>query len=67
MSDEPAVRVVCGNPTEDELAAVVAVVSEVYMQEAASATVDDRPTNKAWTHSRRLRRYDRRAWGRFAG
>lgn len=60
-------RVTRGNPTEDELAAVVAVVSEVYTQEAASATVDDRPTNNAWTHSRRLRRYNRRPWGRFAG
>ncbi|HJB63491.1 MAG TPA: acyl-CoA carboxylase subunit epsilon [Candidatus Microbacterium pullistercoris] len=67
MTDQPDLRVTRGNPTDEELAAVLAVVTEAAAQEAATATVDDRPANRAWTTSRRLRRYDRRPWGGFAG
>lgn len=66
-SDAPVVRVTGGNPTDEELAAVIAVVSEHYTQEAEAATVDERPSGDAWTRSRRLRRYSRQPWGRFTG
>ena len=67
MTEESIVRVVGGNPTEEELAAILAVVGEHYATESASATVDDRPRSTGWTHSRRLRRYRRQPWGRFRG
>ncbi|WP_221585436.1 acyl-CoA carboxylase subunit epsilon [Microbacterium sp. G2-8] len=62
----PAVRITGGNPTDEELAAVVAVVSEHYAQEAQSATAEERRVD-SWSRSRRLRRYARQPWGRFAG
>lgn len=68
QNDIPRVDVVRGNPTDEELAAIVAVVSEAYAQEAASAVVDDTPSFDAWTRSRRLRRpLARGGWGRFGG
>lgn len=66
-ADPPIVRVTGGNPTEEELAAVIAVVSEHYAQEAETATVEERRSRDAWTRSRRLRRYSRQPWGRFTG
>ncbi|WP_029149335.1 acyl-CoA carboxylase subunit epsilon [Microbacterium indicum] len=66
MSDAPVVQIVGGDPTADELAAIVAVVSEAYVQEAAAATVPEAQSS-TWTTSRRLRRYSRTPWGRFAG
>ncbi|WP_156760932.1 acyl-CoA carboxylase subunit epsilon [Microbacterium karelineae] len=65
--DLPVVRVTGGNPTDDELAAVIAVVTEHYAEEAATATVEDGPSHDAWTRSHRLRRYSRQPWGRFSG
>lgn len=59
-----------GNPTAEELAAVVAVVTEAYEREAADAVVEDGPLRSAWEVSARgLRAPLRRdvAWGRFAG
>ncbi|WP_029146194.1 acyl-CoA carboxylase subunit epsilon [Microbacterium luticocti] len=62
------VEVVRGNPTDEELAALIAVVSEVYAREEASATASDAPSRTAWELSaRNLREPLRRdlGWGRF--
>ena len=59
-----------GNPTEDELAALIAVVSEAYVGEASEAVADDEPTRTAWSVTQRgLRTPLRRelGWGRFSG
>ncbi|GAA3768413.1 hypothetical protein GCM10022240_21110 [Microbacterium kribbense] len=64
------VDVVRGNPTDAELAAVLAVVSEAYAQEQATATASDEPTRSGWSLSaRNLRAPLRRdlGWGRFGG
>ncbi|MTE22718.1 acyl-CoA carboxylase subunit epsilon [Microbacterium excoecariae] len=63
--DSPLIRVVAGNPTDEELAAVVAVVSESFVHEVETATVPE-PADR-WARSGRMRRYRRREWGRFAG
>ena len=64
----PRVEVVRGAPTEEELAALLAVVGEEYTREAEEAVADEtRPS--AWQLTqRRLRTPLRRdlAWGRFA-
>ena len=67
-----AVRVATrrGNPPAEELAAVVAVVTEASEREAAAAIAEDSPRRSAWEVSARgLRAPLRRdvAWGRFAG
>lgn len=59
-----------GTPTAEELAAVIAVVTEAYERESADAVVEDAPLRSAWEISARgLRAPLRRdvAWGRFAG
>ena len=71
-TDAAALRVdvVRGNPTDDELAALVAVVGESYAQEAADAVADDTRERSAWSLSQRgLRSPLRReaGWGRYAG
>ena len=38
-----------GNPTEADLAAVVAVVTEAYHREASEAVVDDPPVRPGWS------------------
>jgi hypothetical protein len=58
-----------GHATPEELAAVIAVVTESYVQEAASALVEER-VSSAWTVSARglrapLTRDVR--WGRYSG
>jgi len=69
-SDTPApirVDVRRGTPDDQELAAVVAVVTEAYAREAATAVVEDPPVRPGWELSARgLRRpFDRDAgWGR---
>lgn len=60
------VRVESGSPTDEELAAIVTVVSEHYDQEAAAATVKDEAVDR-WSHSMRMRDTRRREWGRFSG
>ena len=42
-----------GAPTEDELAALIAVVTEAYSGEAAEAVADDEPTRSAWSLTQR--------------
>jgi hypothetical protein len=45
-----------GAPDDDELAAVIAVVTEAYTGEAASAVVDDTAERSAWSVSTRTLR-----------
>ncbi|MCR2813622.1 acyl-CoA carboxylase subunit epsilon [Microbacterium sp. zg.Y1090] len=53
-----------GSPTEEDLAAVVAVVTEAYHREAAAAVVDDPPVRPGWELAARgLRRPLHRAAG----
>lgn len=64
------VEVVRGNPTDEELAAVIAVVTEAYTQEAARALADEPEKASAWqVTARSLREPFRRdiSWGRFGG
>ena len=73
--DEPAdddvtIDVRRGSPTEEELAALIAVVSESYAREFADALADDQTARTAWSLSQRtLRQPIQRelGWGRFAG
>ncbi|WP_460774789.1 acyl-CoA carboxylase epsilon subunit [Microbacterium sp. GXF7504] len=74
MSDqaqEPLrIEVKRGNPTEDELAAVMAVVGAAYQQERQAAVAEDECVRDGWAVSQRgLRRPLRRefGWGRFGG
>ncbi|WP_433676625.1 acyl-CoA carboxylase epsilon subunit [Microbacterium gorillae] len=58
-----------GNPTPEELAAVVAVVSDAYAAEVAGLEAGEDPRPSAWMQTRRsLRRpLDRGVgWGRFS-
>jgi len=57
-----------GAPTEEELAALIAVVTDAYTGEAAEAVADDRRTRTGWELSQRsLRQPLNRdlGWGRF--
>ncbi len=57
-----------GTPTEEELAALIAVVSEAYTGEAAEAVAEDRVRRTGWELSQRALRQplDRDlGWGRF--
>ncbi|WP_137844350.1 acyl-CoA carboxylase subunit epsilon [Microbacterium sp. 2FI] len=59
-----AIDVRRGAPTEDELAALMAVVAEAYTGEAAEAVADDEPARSAWAiSSRNLREPLRRELG----
>ncbi len=65
-----AVDVRRGDPTPEELAALMAVVSESYASEAAAEVVDDTAERSAWSVSQRgLRAPLPRdvGWGRFIG
>ncbi|WP_372967961.1 acyl-CoA carboxylase subunit epsilon [Microbacterium sp.] len=65
----PTIEITRGAATEEELAALIAVVSDAYAQEAAEAVVEE-PVVSAWMRTQRpLRRPLRRdiPWGRFAG
>ncbi len=63
------IEVLRGAPNDDELAALLAVVSEAYAGEAAEAVAEEEVRN-AWSLTQRnLREPLRRdlPWGRFAG
>ena len=65
-----SLQVLGGAPTEEELAAVMAVVSEAYAGEVDQAIADDEPTRSAWARSANgMRRMPPRGsvWGRFQG
>ncbi|MBN9178745.1 MAG: acyl-CoA carboxylase subunit epsilon [Microbacterium sp.] len=64
------VEIRSGDPTPEELAAVVAVVTEAYTHEAAGAIADTEPRPSAWRISARSLRAPLRreiGWGRFGG
>jgi Acyl-CoA carboxylase epsilon subunit len=66
--DGITVDVLRGAPTDTELAALVAVVSEAYVEEAAGALADEGSARSAWSVSQRTFRepLDREiGWGRF--
>lgn len=65
----PTIEVARGIATDEELAALIAVVSDAYAQEAAEAVAEE-PIVSAWTRTQRsMRRPLRRdiPWGRYAG
>ncbi|TQJ32746.1 acyl-CoA carboxylase subunit epsilon [Microbacterium sp. SLBN-146] len=51
-----AVEVRRGDPTPEELAALVAVVTEAYEREAETAVVDETRRPSAWSRSQRALR-----------
>lgn len=62
------IDVLRGAPTEEELAALIAVVSEAYTGEAAEAVADDSARRSGWELSQRALRQpiDRElGWARF--
>ncbi|GAB2842304.1 acyl-CoA carboxylase subunit epsilon [Microbacterium insulae] len=68
-ADGVRVEVQRGTPTEEELAALIAVVTEAYAGEAAEAVAEEE-VRSAWSLTQRnLRTPLRRdlTWGRFAG
>ena len=69
-ADSMRVEVRRGSPSGDELAALIAVVTEAYAEESAGATADDSAARTGWSLSQRpLREPLRRdlGWGRFGG
>ncbi|MGO2049478.1 MAG: acyl-CoA carboxylase subunit epsilon [Microbacterium sp.] len=72
MTDEhsaPDLRIVRGTANEEELAALIAVVTDAYEREASDA-VAEQPRESAWQRTQRpLRKPLRRdiPWGRFSG
>jgi hypothetical protein len=67
--ETPSIDITRGDATEEELAALIAVVSDAYVQEAAAAVANP-PQVSAWQRTQRpLRRPLRRdiPWGRFSG
>ena len=58
MSDEPALAlsVTRGEPTPEELAAVIAVISETYTAEVEGAKSADKPQLSEWMRTRRQMR-----------
>lgn len=69
-SEAVAIEIRRGNPTEEEIAAVVAVVSDAYSTEVADLEADDDTREQVWMQSRRNMRAPLRrelGWGRFRG
>lgn len=65
----PDVRIVRGTANEEELAALMAVVTHAYERESADAVAEE-PHVSVWQRTKRpLRRPLRRdlPWGRFSG
>jgi len=70
VDDGLRVQVLRGDPTPEELAAVVAVVTEAYESEAAGALAAERSRPSPWQVSARAVRAPLRrdvSWGRFSG
>lgn len=68
--DAVHVDVLRGDPTPEELAAVVAVVTESYQREASDALAESAPRLSAWQVSARALREPLRretGWGHFGG
>jgi hypothetical protein len=69
-ADSMRVDVLRGSPRSDELAALLAVVTEAYAEESAGATADDTAARSGWSLSQRSLRTPLRrdlGWGRFGG
>lgn len=67
--DSPRIEIIRGTPTDEELAALLAVVSDAYTRETDEA-VADVPHVSVWQRTQRgLRGPLRRdiPWGRFSG
>ena len=67
-ADGMCVDVLRGSPASDELAALLAVVTEAYAEESAGATADDTAARSGWSLSQRSLRTPLRrdlGWGRF--
>ncbi|WP_091226186.1 acyl-CoA carboxylase subunit epsilon [Microbacterium sp. 3J1] len=65
----PVFEITRGTATDEELAALIAVVGDAYAQEAADAVADE-PVVSAWTRTQRSMRAPLRRdirWGRFSG
>ena len=65
----PEIEIIRGTATEEELAALIAVVSDAHAQESADAVAEE-PRVSAWSRTQRgLRTPLRRdiPWGRFSG
>nr|WP_314843807.1 acyl-CoA carboxylase subunit epsilon [uncultured Microbacterium sp.] len=65
----PTIEIARGDATEEELAALIAVVSDAYAQESADAVVTE-PRISAWMRTQRPLRTPLRRdipWGRFSG
>ena len=65
----PTIEITRGTATEEELAALIAVVSDAYAREEAAAVAAE-PRVSAWSRTQRaLRRPLRRdiPWGRYSG
>jgi hypothetical protein len=68
-TDSMRVDVLRGDPTGDELAALIAVVTEAYAEESAAATADE-SARSGWALSQRSLRTPLQrdlGWGRFGG
>ncbi|WP_217183337.1 acyl-CoA carboxylase subunit epsilon [Streptomyces sp. AC495_CC817] len=65
----PTIEITQGSATEEELAALIAVVSDAYAREEAGAVAAEaRPS--AWSRTQRAMRAPLRRdipWGRFSG
>ena len=64
----PSVEITRGSATEEELAALIAVISDAYTGEAADAVAEE-PHVSAWSRTQRsLRKPLRRdiPWGRYS-
>ncbi len=65
----PTIEIARGTATEEELAALIAVVSDAYAREAAAAVAEE-PRSSAWQRTQRSLRTPLRRdipWGRFSG
>ena len=65
-----AIEVLRGNPTDEELAALIAVVGEAYSTEAADAVAGEPRRRSAWALSARALRSPlprELGWGRWGG
>ncbi len=58
MSENPdlSIAVTSGEPTPEELAAVIAVISETYVAEVEAAKTEDKPGLSEWMRTRRQMR-----------
>ncbi|WP_308737023.1 acyl-CoA carboxylase subunit epsilon [Microbacterium sp. MYb66] len=69
VPEAPMLEITRGTATEEELAALIAVISEAYATEAADAVADE-PSASAWSRTQRPIRTPLRRdipWGRFSG